>query len=165
MQNPIGFCPQNRILHFLHICWHVIYYYYTSQHLRWKCRIRFCRRIGFWSDSALPEYSRVNVCCASRVNISVTMVLQWLAGVLMICCGGVVVAVIGDQVGQLLDSAPASRIIGVSQLVLVQAGLWLNSAGSILDAAHPQPIGPRVPFYHWKSGSTLWTLVKNISIK
>ena len=42
---------------------------------------------------------------------------------MMICCGGVVVAVIGDQVGQLLDSAPASRILGVSQLVLVQAGL------------------------------------------
>ena len=57
----------------------------------------------------------------------------------MICCGGVGVTVTGDKVGQLLNAAPASSIIGVSQLLVLQAELWLDSAGSILNAAHPQP--------------------------
>ena len=41
----------------------------------------------------------------------------------MIYCGGVSVTVAGVRVGQSLNAAPASRIIGVSQLVVVQAGL------------------------------------------
>ena len=79
---------------------------------------------------------------------SVTIVLQLLAGVLMICCGGVGVTVTGDKVGQLLNAAPASSIIGVSQLLVLQAELWLDSAGSILNAAHPQPTCPGAPDYH-----------------
>ena len=39
------------------------------------------------------------------------------------CCGGVGVTVAGVSDGQSLNAAPASRIIGVSQLALVQAGL------------------------------------------
>ena len=54
---------------------------------------------------------RVKVRSPSRVNISVTIVRQLMTGVLMICCGGVGVTFTSDQVGHLLNSAGASRII------------------------------------------------------
>ena len=41
----------------------------------------------------------------------------------MMCCGGVGVSVTADQVGQSLNAAPASRIIGVSQVLVLETGL------------------------------------------
>ena len=63
-------------------------------------------------------------------------------------CGGVGVTVTGVRVGQSLNAAPASRIIGVSQVLVLETGLWLDSAGSILNAAHSQPPQPEPPPEH-----------------
>ena len=66
----------------------------------------------------------------------------------MIYYGGESVTVTGVRVGQSLNAAPASRIIGVSQVVVLETGLWLDSAGSILNAAQLQPTRLGAPIDH-----------------